>query len=154
SGGDLAFRSGVAYTLNDISTNRSVVFPGFTDSLKGDYDAGTAQIFGELGYGINMGKTRFEPFANLAYVSVHTDDFTEKGGVAALTSHSANTDAAFTTLGLHASTTFELNGVALTAKETFGWRHAYGDVTPVSTMHFASGGDAFSIGGVPIAHDV
>ncbi|MFX6019254.1 autotransporter domain-containing protein, partial [Acinetobacter baumannii] len=34
-----------------------------------------------------------------------------------------------------------------------GWRHAFGDVTPDTTMRFASGGDAFSIGGVPIARN-
>nr|WP_180882931.1 autotransporter domain-containing protein [Mesorhizobium loti] len=153
SGGDLAFRSGVAYTLHDISTNRSVVFPGFADSLKGDYNAGTAQVFGELGYGINMGAARFEPFANLAYVNVHTGDFTEKVGAAALTSPSSNTDATFTTLGMRSSISFDLGGTALTAKGTLGWRHAFGDATPLSTMRFASGGGAFSIGGAPIARD-
>lgn len=34
----------------------------------------------------------------------------------------------------------------------FGWRHAYGDVTPLSQMRF-SGGDTFSIAGVPVSRD-
>jgi outer membrane autotransporter protein len=33
-----------------------------------------------------------------------------------------------------------------------GWRHAYGDVTPLSSNAFA-GGNAFTIAGVPIARD-
>ncbi|WP_164107929.1 autotransporter outer membrane beta-barrel domain-containing protein, partial [Serratia marcescens] len=70
--GDLALRTGAAYTWHDITTNRSVVIPGFGDSLKGKYGAGTAQVFGELAYGLNMGAARFEPFANLAYVNLHT----------------------------------------------------------------------------------
>ncbi|MDW6023347.1 autotransporter domain-containing protein [Mesorhizobium sp. BAC0120] len=151
--GELAFRSGAAYTWSDVTTSRGVSFPGFGDSLKADYNAGTAQVFGELGYGMNMGPARFEPFANLAYVSVHIDSFTEKGGAAALTSQGETSDATFTALGLRASTTFDLNGAAVTAKGTLGWRHAFGDVTPLSTMRFAAGGDAFSIGGVPIARD-
>jgi len=151
--GDLAFRTGAAYTWHDITTNRSVVIPGFGDSLKGKYDAGTAQVFGELAYGMNMGAARFEPFANLAYVNAHSDGFRETGGAAALTSPSANTDAAFTTLGLRASTSFNLGEAAVTAKGMLGWRHAFGDVTPDTTMRFASGGDAFSIGGVPIARN-
>ncbi len=150
---DLALRSGVAYTWHDVTTSRNVMFPGFGDSLRGDYNAGTAQVFGELGYGLTMGAARFEPFANLAYVSVHTDGFTERGGAAALTSPSASTAATFTTLGQRASTTFDLNGATVTAKGMLGWRHAFGDVTPLSTMRFAGGGDAFSIGGVPIARD-
>lgn len=65
-------------------------------SLKGDDNAGTAQVFGELAYGFSMGAARFEPFANLAYVNLHTDGFREAGGAAALTSASANTDTTFT----------------------------------------------------------
>lgn len=151
--GALALRTGAAYTWHDISTSRNVVFPSFEDSLKGDYNAGTAQIFGELGYGMNMGTTRLEPFADLAYLSVHTGGFTEKGGAAALTSREVTTDATFTTLGLRASTSFDLNGAIVTAKGTPGWRHAFGDTTPLSTMRFADGGNAFATGGVPIARD-
>ncbi len=79
-----AFRSGLAYTWHDISTRRSVAFQGFADQLKGDYNAGTMQAFGEFGYGINAGQVAFEPFANLAYVSLRTDSFGETGGAAAL----------------------------------------------------------------------
>ncbi|MBD9628100.1 autotransporter-associated beta strand repeat-containing protein [Ensifer sp. ENS06] len=152
--GDLAFRSGAAYTRHDVSTSRTVMFPGFNDNLKGDYDAGTAQVFGELGYGIAMSGAWFEPFANLAHVSVHSDDFIEKGGAAALSSKDDTTDTTMTTLGLRASTTFDLNGAAVTVKGMAGWRHAFGDLLPLSTMRFVGGGDAFSIAGVPIARDV
>lgn len=37
-------------------------------------------------------------------------------------------------------------------RATLGWRHAFGDVTPLSTQAFA-GGDAFTGAGVPIARD-
>lgn len=151
--GDLAFRSGAAYTWHDISTSRSVAFPGFSESLKGDYDAGTAQVFGELAYGFNFGATRFEPFANLAYVNLHTDGFRETGGAAALTSGSSNTDITFTTLGLRGSTTFDLNGASVTTKGMVGWRHAFDDVTPTSTNRFVGGGNAFTVAGVPVARD-
>lgn len=151
--GDLAFRSGAAYTWHDISTSRSVAFPGFSESLKGDYNAGTAQVFGELAYGFSMGAARFEPFANLAYVNLHTDGFRETGGAAALTSGSSSTDTTFTTLGLRGSTTFDLNGASVTAKGMLGWRHAFDDVTPTSTMGFAGGGNAFTVAGVPVARN-
>ena len=149
----LALRTGAAYTWHDISTNRSVVFPGFDDSLKSHYNAATAQVFGELAYGMTLNAARLEPFANLAYVNLHTDGFTERGGAAALAGASANADTAFTTLGLRAATTFALDGAAVTIKGTAGWRYAFGDVTPLSAMRFASGSDTFSIGGVPIARN-
>ena len=150
--GALAFRTGTAFTVHDITATRSVILPGLSDTLTGHYNAGTAQVFGELGYGINAGAARFEPFANLAYVSLHTDAFTEKGGAAALTSAATATDTTFSTLGLRTSTTFDIGGTVLTARSVVGWRHAFGDATPFSTMRFASGGD-FTIGGVPIARN-
>jgi fibronectin-binding autotransporter adhesin len=151
--GDVAFRTGAAYTWHDVSSNRSVTFPGFGGSLNGDYNAATAQMFGELAYGFTAGGARFEPFANLAYVNLHTDGFTEQGGAATLTGASANTDATFATLGLRASTTFDIGGTTLTAKGMAGWRHAFGDMAPTSTMRFAGGDNAFNIDGVPIARD-
>ncbi|WP_258584586.1 autotransporter outer membrane beta-barrel domain-containing protein [Mesorhizobium sp. AR02] len=150
--GAIALRGGAAYSWSSLSTHRSVAFNGFTDGLSADYDAGTAQAFGELAYKIDANKFAFEPFANLAYVSVHTDGFTETGGAAALTSAGSTTDATFTTLGLRGSTDFALGGIDATARGMLGWRHAFGDVTPTSTFAFA-GGDAFTIAGVPIARD-
>lgn len=150
--GAIAFRTGAAYSWSSLSTKRSVAFNGFTDGLSADYDAGTAQVFGELAYKADAGQFRFEPFANLAYVSVHTDGFTEDGGDAALTSAGTSTDATFTTLGLRGSSDFAFGGMNVTARGMLGWRHAFGDVTPTSTFAFA-GGDAFTIAGVPIARD-
>ncbi len=150
--GNLAFRTGAAYTWHDLSTSRSAVFPGYADSLKGGYNASTAQAFGELGYGVRAGNVAFEPFANLAYVSLRTDSFTERGAAAALSGASATTDATFTTLGLRASTAFAMGGINATARGMLGWRHAFGDVTPLAAMTFA-GGSVFTVGGVPIARN-
>ncbi|MCA0035262.1 autotransporter domain-containing protein [Mesorhizobium sp. B263B2A] len=151
--GAIAFRTGAAYSWSSLSTHRSVTFNGFADGLSADYDASTAQIFGELAYKAETGGSfKFEPFANFAYVSVHTDGFTETGGPAALTSQGRTADATFTTLGLRGSTDFMLGGIGATARGMLGWRHAFGDVTPTSNFAFA-GGDAFTIAGVPIAKD-
>lgn len=150
--GAVAFRSGVAYTWHRISTSRSVDFQGFADHLAADYDAATGQAFGELAYKTETGPFAFEPFANLAYVSLHTDGFAETGGAASLASSASNTDATFTTLGVRASTDVAIGGVTATARGLFGLRHAFGDVTPLSSFAFA-GGDNFTIAGTPIARD-
>ncbi|MGN6772489.1 MAG: autotransporter outer membrane beta-barrel domain-containing protein, partial [Rhizobiaceae bacterium] len=152
--GALGLRSGLAYSWHDISTARSVAFPGFADSLSADYNAGTFQAFGEAGYRIDTASASFEPFANLAYVSLHTDSFAEKGGAAALTSAGQTTDTTFTTLGVRASTGFDLGGMTATARGMVGWRHAFGDTTPLATPAFAfAGANSFTIAGVPIAKD-
>ena len=133
-------------------SSRSIVFPGFADSTKGNYTAGTTQVFGEVGYGLRMGRAAFEPFANAGYVSLRTDGFRETGGAAALTSWGLVNSATFTTLGIRASTDFTLGGIDATVRASAGWRHAFGDTTPAAIFAFAGGG-TFTTLGVPIAQD-
>jgi outer membrane autotransporter protein len=146
--GALGLRAGAAYTWNKIETERTVA----TETLKGDYDAGTTQLFGELGYRLDTAGASFEPFANLSYVSLDSDGFTETGGMAALTADSSTTDTTFTTLGVRASTKFGLGSLGVKANGMVGWRHAFGDIEPVSQVGF-DGGDVFSVAGAPIAED-
>ncbi|SDJ02079.1 outer membrane autotransporter barrel domain-containing protein [Paraburkholderia steynii] len=150
--GALGFRAGVAYTWHDISSDRYLAVPGFADHLSSDYHAGTAQVFGELGYHIDIGRSSFEPFANIAYVSQHSQGFDESGGADALHVGSQDMNTGFGTLGLRGKTTFMLNGAKVLAKGSAGWRYAVGDVKPVGSESF-SGGSSFSISGVPIARN-
>lgn len=150
--GAINFRSGASYTWNDISTRRNVSIPT-RQLLEADYDAGTAQVFGELGYGLVFGAVDVEPFAGFAYVNLHTDGFAETGGAAALASGLDSNDATYTTLGLRASTMFESGSFATTLRGMLGWRHAFGDITPTTTYQFAAGGSPFTVSGLPIAED-
>jgi outer membrane autotransporter protein len=129
-----------------------VNFPGFSDHLSADYHAGATQIFSDLGYRIDADRVALEPFANLAYLNLDTDGFTEHGGAAALTGQGNSTNTFFSTLGVRASTTFELGNADILARGSLGWRHAFADTTPISTLAFA-GGPQFNIAGVPIAGD-
>ncbi len=67
-------------------------------------------------------------------------------------SNSTSTGVTFTTLGLHASTDFDLGTTIATLRSTLGWRHAFGDTTPLATFTLA-GGPPFTVVGVPIAKD-
>ncbi|MGB3500394.1 MAG: autotransporter domain-containing protein [Mesorhizobium sp.] len=150
--GDLSFRTGAAYSWHDVQTKRSVLIAGINERLSADYHAGMFQAFGELGYGFRAGATRFEPFANLAYVGLRTEGFRETGGAAALSSAGGTTHLTFTTLGLRAEHVISLGVVDVTLRGMAGWRHAFGDVSPGSTHGFSAGG-AFTIIGAPIARD-
>ncbi|MGO4263877.1 autotransporter outer membrane beta-barrel domain-containing protein, partial [Lysobacter sp. TAB13] len=85
-----------------------------------------------------------------AYVNLQSDGFTERGAAAALVGRSSDMSTAFSTLGMRASTTVTVNGMALELRGALAWRHAFGDVTPASLLSFA-GGTPFSITGIPIA---
>jgi outer membrane autotransporter protein len=150
--GSLALRSGVAYTWHDITTSRAAIFPGFSESLRSRYDAGTFQAFGDVGYRIGAPAASFEPFANLAYLRLNSGDFNEHGGAAALQAARQNTETTFTTLGLRTATEVRLGDTRLTARVSLGWRHAFGDSTPFTALRFADG-NTFTIAGVPIAKD-
>ena len=116
--------------------------------------ARTGQVFGEIGYGIALGRAALEPFAGIAYVNFDGDDFTEAGGAAALAGSGQSFDTTFTTLGVRAATVLALTGTtAVTLRGTLGWRHAFGDVTPEARLAFSSGGVPFTTAGVPIAED-
>jgi outer membrane autotransporter protein len=65
-------------------------------------------------------------------------------------SGSTNFDTTYTTLGTHGSYALP---AGLTAQATLGWRYAFGDVTPMSTLAFQSGGAAFALAGSPIARN-
>ena len=152
--GDILFRTGAAYSHHDVSTARTVVFPGFADTATASYNASTSQVFGEAAYRLHAGWLNAEAFADLAYVRVRSDGFTESGGPAALTVAQADTSATFTTLGLRAQAPIPALGPwATTVRGSLGWQHAYDNVTPVSLMSFAASPAPFAIAGTPIATD-
>ncbi|WP_253204083.1 autotransporter domain-containing protein [Rhizobium sp. X9] len=150
----LNFRSGLAHTWHDLSMNRNVAFPGFSDRLSSEYDASALQLFGEVGYELNMDRTIFEPYANAGFVRFNSDEFGEAGRTAAsLSVTSATMNTWFTTIGLRAATELDIGETLVTARGDIGWRHSYGDVTPTSTASFV-GSETFTVSGAPIARDV
>jgi len=146
----LALRLGSSYTWNNIDTRRSVQIGSLANDLRANYSAGTTQLFSELGYGLDAGRVSVEPFVSLAYVNLHTQGFKESGGDAALASRASTSETWFTTLGLRPSVQLNagrLNGVV---RGVIGWRHAFGNTTPTSTVAFA-GGNPFTVNGAVIA---
>ncbi len=151
--GAFDLRFGGAYTWHQISTDRSVDIGSFSEDLDADYDASTAQFFGEASYGIDTGIGHFSPFAGLAHVLLHTDRMSETGGDAAISAASDDYAVTYSTLGLRASAPVDLGGMPIGLQGMVGWRHAFGDATPTSDHAFATG-DAFTVAGTPIARDV
>jgi outer membrane autotransporter protein len=152
--GDILFRTGAAYAHHDISTTRTIAFPGFADTATANYNASTAQIFGEAAYRFYASWLNAEAFADLAHVNVRSDGFTETGGPAALSVAQADTSATFTTLGVRAQAPIPAFGPWMaTARGSLGWQHAYDNVAPVALMSFAASPAPFAISGVPIATD-
>ena len=151
--GPLGLRLGTAHIWHDLETGRDVIFPGFSNHLTAEYNARGVQVFGEVGYGLPLDAVSIEPFARLAYVNLRTKGFQERGGASSLRSNSSQQDTAYTTLGVNiAKTLSRLEKMVTTLRGTFGWRHAFGEMTPVSTFAFADGA-SFATAGLPIARN-
>lgn len=147
--GALDLRAGAAYAWQDVDTSRRVAFGDFSESLGSRGHARTGQVYVEGGYRFTSDSgNQFEPFLNAAHVQLHTDSVNESGGAAALGTDSDSSSVNTATLGLRDA--YQLTGSAIHVHGSLGWQKAWGDLAPVSSMHFA-GGDAFAISGVPVA---
>jgi autotransporter-associated beta strand protein len=152
--GGFALRGGGLWAWTDIETSRAVAFPNFYERQRADYDADTGQLFGEIAYPTQMGGVELEPFAGLAFVSVESGGFREKGGPqASLRTSGFDQDVGYTTVGLRAAQTMMWGAMAVTPHIEAAWLHAFDDVTPGASLAFATTGLGFAIDGVPIAED-
>ncbi|MDR6961565.1 outer membrane autotransporter protein [Pseudomonas brassicacearum] len=152
--GPLALRLGAIYGEHDGSTKRHVAFNGFRDRLKGRYDASTQQVFGQVGYNLDLGHFNVEPYVHLGYQRYQRDRYTEKGGDAALRFNSQAQDHYNSNLGLRLARSFALDqGVRLTPRLSLGWKHLYGDVRGSSRQRLAKGGTPYTVEGIELDRD-
>jgi len=152
--GTLNLSLGASYTWHDITTQRYADAAGLPQKLEADYSGNTTQVFGELGYAMALtdGVT-LEPFVGAGFSSLRTHAFTESGGDAALRGDVGRNNVTTSALGLHARSAFNSTRVQGQLIGTLGWRHAFGDVDPASTMSFVQGGESFTSRGAPIARN-
>jgi outer membrane autotransporter protein len=155
SAGALNLRAGAAYAWHTINTDRTIVFPGFFDRATASYDAGTGQVFGEVGYGVTAANIAWEPFAGAAWVRFHNNSFAETGvGGVALSSGGNTFEVGYSMLGLRAASVIPLsNGWVLVPRASAAWQHAFDNVTPADTFAFRATGAPFVTAGVPLARD-
>ncbi|MFJ2711387.1 autotransporter domain-containing protein [Pseudomonas sp. NPDC087346] len=146
--GPFALRLGASYAGHDGSGKRRVAFSGFSDRLKSNYDANTQQAFAEVGYNLGRGNVSIEPFASLGYQRYQRDDYTEKGGDAALKVHGQTQDNLSSTLGLRVAKINRLdNGMQLTPRLSASVKHTYGELSNETRQQLVSGGKSFEVAG-------
>ncbi|CAI1689279.1 Extracellular serine protease precursor [Serratia grimesii] len=144
--GAFSLRGALGYTWHRLENERNVNFGNYSDRLKADYDADSLLAFTEAGYRFGQSDANLEPFVNLSYIRLHTDNFQEKGGAAALSVRNETMNTFYSTLGVRGFTELP-NNVSLYG--SLGWQHAYGDKSTSSRMAFA-GSDAFITQGTAV----
>ncbi|WDZ79833.1 autotransporter domain-containing protein (plasmid) [Ensifer adhaerens] len=151
-GGPLTLTGGAIYSRNEVATVRNISFGQFSDRLRADYESDTAQVFADLSWTLQADQLKLQPFANLAYVHLDTDDFRELGGPARLSADEASDALALSTIGIRWWADLPATEVPVELSGMLGWRHAAGDLSPSARLAFADPG-FFTIAGVPLPRD-
>ncbi len=111
-------------------------------------------MFTEAAYRIHLQPATLEPFANLAYVHLNTDSFTEKGDAAALSAGSDNRDAVLSTLGVRALKTIAISDrQKIDLSGSLGWQHNLSNTDSEQHLAFASAGNSFNVQSVSMDRD-
>ena len=146
--------TGAAYSWHRADVKRDLQYGEVSAKQKAKVDAATTQVFGEAAYRLNLQPLALEPFANLAYVHLDTEGFTEKGDAAALKSTGDQRDAVLSTLGVRAVKRFNLsNQQALDLSGHLGWQHSLSDIDAEQHLRFASGSTAYSVESSALVRD-
>ncbi|MBD8872774.1 autotransporter-associated beta strand repeat-containing protein [Rhodanobacter sp. DHB23] len=148
--GALLWQGAAIYGWQKVDTHRSIGFGSFDGTADSSYRARTTQAYIDGSLPFALGNTVLAPFANLAVERLGTPAVRENGTPAALDVAAQDSTVGYGTLGLRASFDLGAANHGLHAHASLGWQHAWGDVLPVDTMRFASGGDSFDIAGTPV----
>lgn len=149
--GPIALRLGATVASHAGSSKRQVAFNGFSDSPKGNYSASTQHAFAEVGFNLGTHNVTFEPFAGLGYQRYQRDNYTEKGGAAALKVYGQTQDNLSSTFGLRLARLNTLdNGLQLTPRMTASWKHTYGDRYSATRQQLVQGGKRYAVSGAEL----
>lgn len=154
--GPVRFDFGASLAWSSFDTRREVVFPGTAQMLRAQYNGTQGQFFGEVGYRFGDAADVLEPFLSGAVMHVSRDGFSERGGEASLAAARQDYDVATSTIGLRGSGSIEKLvglGTPLLVRGLAGYRHAYGDVVPRTSLSLGSADASFETVGAPVARD-
>lgn len=143
----LGLRAGLAYSWLNLETWRKIDFPGLKEQLNAEYHGGLFQAFGEVSWKVDKEEFKFEPFVNLAHVTLRTGAFSE-GGTVGLSSQRETFNTTSATTGLRASMELEKLPVPAKLNASVGWRHALGGKSPTSELKL-DGVPSFTTTGLP-----
>jgi outer membrane autotransporter protein len=140
-----------ALTRHEVDSKRHVRIGPNDQKLEASYAGNTFTGAFETAYRLSpTEKFAVEPYASVAWHSLHLEDFKEKGGTAALKKKGETWNRATSTLGMRLSTSPQAH---VTFDADIGWQHFYGSATPKSAFAFRGGSDRFTTRGADVNKD-
>ena len=160
-GGQLAYGAelgihavvGGNYASHKVSTNRSIIFPGFAETASSSRNGDGYHLFGQVGYASQTAGITIEPFVGFARDHLKLDAVSETGGLAALDVASVSRNLTSAQLGFKLSAVANLGWAKLTPRTSIAWQHVMGDTTGRMTAGFQSGGIDYGISGAALARN-
>jgi autotransporter-associated beta strand protein len=153
--GALTMQVGGSYSWHDVTTQRSVLFPGFANALQSTNEGHTTQLFGELTYALLASETgRIEPYLGYSHITTSLNAVQETGGVAALSvgAIDRNVDMLHAGVRMAAAMPVAGTGAVFMPNLAIGLQHGFGDRNGFATASI--GGSApYAILGANVPRD-
>ncbi|MFD2302660.1 autotransporter outer membrane beta-barrel domain-containing protein [Roseibacillus ishigakijimensis] len=144
--GDVNLLLGASYTRSGLETSRDVALGRLDDTLTADYDGNSYQLFGEVGYAFQTSlRTSLEPYLEMGWTRLSTDDYAESGGIAALSGGGYDYSQGNALLGVRFQSEFDLASTPGRFSARAGYDRVFGD-EDIVTRHAFAEGDPFDIG--------
>ncbi|RUL70458.1 hypothetical protein EKH80_20570 [Dyella choica] len=150
--GGFRLMGGAFYGWQSVDADRHIGLPSAAGINTSRSNANTVHAYLDGSYGFTSSHGTLAPFVDLAAQRLHTDTFTESGTAAALKGDAQNNTQTYGTLGLRGALQLNPQGT-VQAHASLGWQHAWGDTNATAAMQLSSGSDAFTVQGVPVAHN-
>lgn len=151
--GRLNVQTGAIASWHSLSSQRDLAFGNEAQSLKGDYDASSAQVYVEAAWAVPTAWATVSPYVSLAHNTLEVDGVDEMGGIAALNIDNSEQNLTTAGLGVVAEKSWvRANGRSANVSARIGWEDYSGDLDAVQNVAFADSA-RFYIGGLPMADD-
>lgn len=134
---------GLAYTMQDRDSNRSLSVKDQVAHNAISYDADVFQVFGEASYkGFNTDSFQVEPYVGLAYMMVSSDDFTETAAGYSFRTEMEDQNLGVGTVGVRGAIPFTAGSVEMAVKGDVSYMQFFGDTEATAKMSIGDAGVA------------
>ncbi len=134
---------GLAYTMQDRDSNRSLSVKDQIAHNAISYDADVFQVFGEASYkGFNTDSFQVEPYVGLAYMMVSSDDFTETAAGYSFRTEMEDQNVGVGTVGVRGAIPFTAGSVEMAVKGDVSYMQFFGDTEATAKMSIGDAGVA------------
>lgn len=151
----LGLRLGLVQSRYSVDSHRAIAFTNFNEQADARYTTSSRQLFGELGWRLDLDGAELEPFAALAATRLGSARFAETGAAnAALDGSTGSQDLTLASMGVRGHADWNLAAGTLRLQGTLAWQRAGGAARHgAAELGFAAGGPAYGVTGAALARN-